>query len=254
MTPAMMPVPSVPLPSRLLVLATRSLRARLVAGGLMRRGVTTEVAPCVEGMVAAVAAGGPDAVLLVPERLARPGGIDAIRRLRAASALPCVVVAARADTPAERVAALDAGADEVLHAGIPVPEAVARIRAVLRRARPAAPEPEPWRLVPAGRRLAPPRGAAQRLTGAEYELVTMLTAAGGAPVDREAISRRVFRRPWRPDDRAVDSLVKRLRRKMPGEAIQSVRGVGYALTVAILAAPSPVEICAPHAIGSVPEP
>ena len=91
---------------------------------------------------------------------------------------------------------------------------------------------------------------AHRLTSAEYELVAMLAAAQGAAVDREAICRRVFRRPWRPDDRAVDSLVKRLRRKMPTDAIHSVRGVGYALTVAILAAPSPVENCALHAIGS----
>jgi DNA-binding response OmpR family regulator len=248
----MTPQPSAPPPSRLLILATRRLQARLVADGLARRGMAAEVAPSLDRMVDLVAGGRPDAVLLVPERLARPGGIEAIRRLRLVSALPCVVVAAPADSPADRVAALDAGADEVLHAGIPVAEAVARIRSALRRARaPAAPEPTSWRLVATGRRLSPPAGPEQRLTSAEYELVAMLAAAGGAPVDREAISRQVFRRPWRPDDRAVDSLVKRLRRKIPGDAIHSVRGVGYALTVAILAAPPPVENCALHAFGSV---
>jgi DNA-binding response OmpR family regulator len=239
--------PSAPLPSRLLLLATRSLRARVVAGGLMRRGVVTDIAPCVEQMVSAAASGRPDAVLLVPERLGRPGGIDAIQRLRAASALPCVVVAARADSLADRVAALEAGADEVLHAGIPVPEAIARIRAVLRRARPPAPEPAAWRLLPSGRRLAPPSGPTERLTSAEYDLVAMLAGSAGAPLDREVISRGVFRRPWRPDDRAVDSLVKRLRRKMPEGSIQSVRGVGYALTLAIRTQPPSVEICAMHA-------
>jgi DNA-binding response OmpR family regulator len=218
--------------------------------------VAVEVAPSLDTLVAAAAAGLPDAVLLVPESLAGPDGIAAIRRLRAASATPCVVVATPEDTAADRVEALDCGADEVLHGGIPVPEAIARIRATLRRARPAAPpvaDPAAlgrWRLHATGRRLDAPGGPAQRLTSAEFDLVAILAAAQGAAVDREAISRRVFRRPWRPDDRAVDSLVKRLRRKMPTDAIHSVRGVGYALTVAIDAAPSPVENCALHAIGS----
>ncbi len=247
---------SPPPPSRLFILATPRLRARLVADGLARRGVGVEVAASLDRLVEAAAAGRPDAILLVPERLAGPNGIAAIRRLRAASGIPCVVVATPQDTPADRVEALDAGADEVLHGGIPVPEAVARIRATLRRARPIAvaraepPAFAPWRLVATGRRLAPPGGPGHRLTSAEYDLVAMLAAAHGAPVDREAISRQVFRRPWRPDDRAVDSLVKRLRRKLPSDAIHSVRGVGYALTLAILAAPPPVENCALHAFGS----
>jgi DNA-binding response OmpR family regulator len=246
-----------PFPSaRLLLLATPRLRARLVADGLGRRGVGVEVAPSLDRLMEAATAGGPDAILLVPERLAGPHGIAAIRRLRAACSIPCVIVAAPEDTPADRVAALDAGADEVLHGGIPVPEAIARIRAALRRARPDAParaevaEFAPWRLVAAGRRLSEPGGPGHRLTSAEYELVAMLAAAHGAPVDREAISRQVFRRPWRPDDRAVDSLVKRLRRKLPSDAIHSVRGVGYVLTLAILDAPPPVENCALHPFGS----
>jgi DNA-binding response OmpR family regulator len=241
---------------RLFLLATRQLRARLMADGLARRGVAVEVAPSLDSLVASAAAGLPDAVLLVPESLAGPNGIAAIRRLRAVSATPCVVVASAEDAAADRVEALDCGADEVLHGGIPVPEAIARIRATLRRGRPAPPPvaepaaPMRWRLHTTGRRLAPPGGPAHRLTSAEFDLVAMLAAAQGAAVDREAISRQVFRRPWRPDDRAVDSLVKRLRRKMPTDAIHSVRGVGYALTVAIDAAPSPVENCALHAFGS----
>ena len=125
-------------PSRLIILATRRLRARMVADGLSRRGVAVEVAPTLDMLVEAAAASHPDAVLLLPESLDGPNGIAAIRRLRAISGVPCVVVATPADTPADRVAALDAGADEVLHGGIPVPEAIARIRAALRRARPAA--------------------------------------------------------------------------------------------------------------------
>jgi DNA-binding response OmpR family regulator len=92
-----MPSRSPPAP-RLFLLATRQLRARLVADGLARRGVAVEVAPSLDTLVAAAAAGLPDAVLLVPESLAGPDGIAAIRRLRAASATPCVVVATPEDT------------------------------------------------------------------------------------------------------------------------------------------------------------
>jgi DNA-binding response OmpR family regulator len=245
-------------PSRLFILATRRLRARLVADGLARRGVAVELSASLDRLIEAATAGTADAVLLVPESLAGANGIAAIRSLRAISGVPCVVVATPEDTPADRVGALDAGADEVLHGGIPVPEAIARIRATLRRARPATtavdiaatPNLTPWRLLANGRCLSPPFGPARRLTSAEYELVAMLAAAQGTAVDRETISRQVFRRPWRPDDRAVDSLVKRLRRKMPTDAIHSVRGVGYALTVAILAAPPPVENCALHTVVS----
>ena len=64
------------------------------------------------------------------------------------------------------------------------------------------------------------------MTHAEYALLSILAAAGGDAVERDAISDQVFRRPWRPDDRAVDSLVKRVRRKLPPDAIPSVRSVG----------------------------
>jgi DNA-binding winged helix-turn-helix (wHTH) protein len=70
------------------------------------------------------------------------------------------------------------------------------------------------------------------LTGAEFELLRLLAAAAGEPVDRETISRSVFRRPWQIEDRAVDGLVKRLRRKLQADAIASVRGVGYAIRFA----------------------
>jgi two-component system OmpR family response regulator len=124
---------------------------------------------------------------------------------------------------------------------------LARLRAVLRRAslasrRPLrlAEETADARVIEGGWRLsahrravvAPDGGAALPLTGAEFELLRLLAGAQGEPVDRETISRSVFRRPWQIEDRAVDGLVKRLRRKLRADAIASVRGVGYALRFA----------------------
>jgi hypothetical protein len=83
--------------------------------------------------------------------------------------------------------------------------------------------------VPARRGLLAPDGRAVRLTSAEFELLRLLAAASGDPVGREAISRTVFRRPWRVEDRAIDGLVKRLRRRIGIDAIATVRGIGYAL-------------------------
>ena len=88
------------------------------------------------------------------------------------------------------------------------------------------------------------------MTNAEYALLSILAAAGGDAVERDAISEQVFRRPWRPDDRAVDSLVKRVRRKLPPDAIQSVRSVGYALTIALETGSAHVQICAPHIVAT----
>lgn len=64
-------------------------------------------------------------------------------------------------------------------------------------------------------------------------VLRLLVAASGQPVNRDAISREAFRRPWQPEDRAVDGLVKRLRRKLGPDAIQTSRGLGYALAIEV---------------------
>lgn len=171
---------------------------------------------------------------LVLHAAPRPGALEAVREIRLASTLPCVVVGGTPVQSDERVAALDAGADEVLDAETPVPEAVARIRAVLRRSTVAIPAiPKCWRLLHGTRRLERPEGGSHRLTTAEFDLLKTLMAASGTPVDRDMISRQALGRPWQPEDRSVDGLVNRLRRKFGSETIQTVRGRGYALAVEI---------------------
>lgn len=164
--------------------------------------------------------------------------LDCLRDLRHhAPAVPIVVVSATLLPAAGRVAMLDAGADEVLDGALPLPEAIARVRAALRRAKPSgvAPTALPvlagWRLSPAIRQMESPEGGSHRLTAAEFDLLRLLVAASGEAVDRDAISRHALRRPWCPEDRAVDGLVKRLRRKIGPDTIQTSRGQGYALTI-----------------------
>lgn len=185
----------------------------------------------------------------------RPGwsedGRAWLNHLHETAGLACVVVLGPDEAPEDRVAFLEAGADDCLHLGLPRPEILARVVAALRRAirgpalatardgaRPRSLPGGPviaggWRLLPEQRSLLPPDGRPPlRLTSAEFEFLRILSGAEGAPVDRDAISRAVFRRPWRVEDRAVDSLVKRLRQKIGDDPIASVRGVGYALLTA----------------------
>ena len=80
------------------------------------------------------------------------------------------------------------------------------------------------------RQLLRPNGSECLLTTAEFDLMRLLVEANGAPVSRQSIAELVFHRPYRIEDRTVDNLVLRLRRKLGDgqeRAIKTVRGAGY---------------------------
>lgn len=158
-----------------------------------------------------------------------------LRRIREMSRVPCILLVGQADARNE-VLALEAGADGMIDRALPLRILLARIRAVLRRAEWGGAEEAPvvwadgWRLLPMRRQLLRPDGSECPLTSAEFDLLRLLMAARGMAVSREAVSRAVFRRPFRAEDRTVDNLVLRLRRKLgPGQenSIKTVRGAGY---------------------------
>lgn len=237
---------------RVLVLDAPSPRRAWLVEALRQRGFAASACDTADRALAELdgAAGlpPPDLLLIRAQAPARDG-LRLLQRIRGASPVPVVLFGTAAEPYGDRVAALELGADDYLGAAMPVPEMLARIRAVLRRAAwgsgrgvppasPAAPADGRaiqggWRLVPHRRALVGPQGnEAIPLTSAEFELLRLLAGAQGESVDRETISRSVFRRPWQIEDRAVDGLVKRLRRKLSADAIASVRGVGYALRFA----------------------
>ncbi len=162
--------------------------------------------------------------------------LPALRRLRNLSRVPCIVLASQTDDT-NHVVTLEAGADDFIERSLPMRAILARIRAVLRRAE-WLPEdailaelpPRQWRLQTQCRRLLRPDGSECPLTTAEFDLMRLLVRAVGVPVSRDDISATVFRRSFRAEDRTVDNLVLRLRRKL-GEgqdnAIKTVRGAGY---------------------------
>jgi two-component system OmpR family response regulator len=205
-----------------------------VAGYLARHGLAAETARDVDSVLRRLATDPPGLVLL-QRRLRNDPGLAALRRLRAVSSVPAILRAMDADEELERVLALELGADDYLRHGTSLRELLARIRTVLRRARgPAAPvaEADGWRLCLRQRELFGPDGAPRCLTSAEFELMGCLARQQGQPVQRDALSLAVLRRPYQAEDRALDNLVLRLRRKLgdngaSARLIKSVRGVGY---------------------------
>ncbi|MGG5811289.1 winged helix-turn-helix domain-containing protein [Falsiroseomonas sp. CW058] len=226
------------------------------AAYLGRNGLQVDMLPAADSTLRHVASRPPGLVVL-HHRLELDRDLGLLRRIRAVSAVPTIMRAMDADDEVDRVMALELGADDYLSSHASPRELLARIRSVLRRAGGGAvPAGESgWRICPRQRELFGPDGAPRGLTSAEYELLHGLVRQQGVPVQRDALSLAVLRRPYHPEDRALDNLVLRLRRKLNDDGasarlIKSVRGVGYVF-VGFDAAEGRER---PPRAGSVPEP
>ena len=175
-----------------------------------------------------------DAVLL---DVMLPGmdGLDVLRRIRARSPVPVLMLTARGDE-ADRIVGLELGADDYVAKPFSGRELLARVRAVLRRTRPDA-EAETL-LVGALRvdvpgRVAEVGGHRVELTAVEFDLLVALVRRAGRAVSRETLLREAGRGGVSVGERTVDVHVGHVRQKL-GDAtgvprIQTVRGIGYVL-------------------------
>jgi DNA-binding response OmpR family regulator len=208
--------------------------ARHLAAVLGEHGFAAEVISNSEHLLDRLDSRPPDMVVL-SEHTNVAAALQRLRRIRAVSDVPCIVMVGTSDDVSE-IVVLEAGADDLVARDAPIRTLLARIRAVLRRAEwgPAAGarrgDIDGWRLVAQRRQLLRPDGSECPLTTAEFDLMRLLIEAGGRAVPREDIALGVFRRPFRAEDRTVDNLVLRLRRKLgPGQqnAVKTVRTAGY---------------------------
>jgi two-component system response regulator CpxR len=167
-------------------------------------------------------------------------GLDVLREFRASSQTPVLMLTARGDE-VDRIVGLELGADDYLAKPFNPRELVARIRAILRRAGPAVREPgsrlevADFVLDPATYRAAY-RGQNLTLTGAEFRVLQLLLTNAGTVVTREALTEQALGRALTPYDRAIDTHVSNLRRKIGRDdggdtPIRNVRGAGYLLRV-----------------------
>jgi DNA-binding response OmpR family regulator len=174
-------------------------------------------------------------------------GLDGITVLRAMrregpnAATPVLMLTARREE-SDKVLGLDSGADDYLTKPFGVRELVARARALMRRARPAAGVNAPGADQPVvqlgpvvldpARRSAMRDGAAIELTAREFELLYLLASHPGIVFSRDALIQRVWKGETFVTERSVDTLVKRLRRKIEHDPahpdwLLTVWGTGY---------------------------
>ncbi len=222
-----------PGPARVLVVEDEPKLAALLADYLQAAGHEAE---CV--------ADGRDALRAWTERrhdlvlldLMLPGldGLSLCRELRAITGVPIIILTARADE-ADRLAGLELGADDYIPKTPFSPrEVMARVKAVLRRsraARPPPPVPGPLQLDEQARRAAW-RGQPLDLTPNEFRLLRALAAQPGRVYARAQLLGLLQGEARATTERAVDSHVKNLRRKLEqagagSDRIRSVYGLGY---------------------------
>ena len=164
-------------------------------------------------------------------------GFQVLSELRRVSGVPVLMLTARGE-PADRVEGLSAGADDYLAKPFEPMELVARIRAIVRRARGLTDRTVlppisigAIRVEPASRR-AFAGGHPVELTGVEYEILETLMSADGRSVSRDEISLRLHQRAAGAEDRAIDVHISRIRAKLGPHArqLQTLRGSGYLIT------------------------
>jgi len=173
-------------------------------------------------------------------------GFEVLRRIRAVSRVPVIMLTARGEE-VDRVVGLEMGADDYLAKPFSPRELVARIRAVLRRMPGEGQSASglilwgPLRLDLRARR-ADIADRDLELTSAELRILELLVRADTRTVTRDELMTQALGRRLLPTDRSLDTHVSNLRRKLMKHtdrlALLSVRGSGYALTLAPARAPA----------------
>jgi two-component system OmpR family response regulator len=231
-------------PHILIVDDHREIR-ELVTRALAKEGFRVSGAADGRAMHKALADARIDLILL---DLMLPGedGLSLCRSLRAKSDIPIIMLTAKGDE-IDRVIGLEMGADDYLPKPFGSRELIARIRAVLRRGRQSEPLPRPaqfkfdrWRLDIAARELLRDDGVTVPLSTGEYELLLAFVERPQRVLSREQLLDLARGRAAANFDRAIDTQVSRLRRKIEQDPadpkiIKTVWGGGYTFTATVTA-------------------
>jgi DNA-binding response OmpR family regulator len=222
---------------KILIVEDEPAISESLAYTLKRDGFEVVVAGTVKDAKAAL----PGSELVLLDLMLPDGsGFDVLSQARRESPPPAVIVLSSRDDEADRVAALETGADDYVTKPFSPREVVARVRAVLRRAGPRADPPASPGAVLAlavddDTRRATVLGSVIDLTRVEFDLLACLLSAPGRVFTRAQLIDRVWGDGFAITDRTIDSHVKALRKKVTeagGDAalIETVRGVGYRVT------------------------
>jgi len=218
---------------RILVIEDEEKILQFLQRGLTYEGYRVEAAGDGASGLALARAEAPDLVIL-DWMLPGMDGLEVCRRLRAGGSTPILMLTAR-ESVSDRVLGLDAGADDYLVKPFEFDELLARVRALLRRARPEAAD----QLAFADLRLDTGTHQAFRgerpieLTAKEYELLELFMRHPRQVLTREVIFDRVWGYDFGGESNIIEVYVRYLRQKTEagGEPrlLHTVRGVGYVL-------------------------
>jgi two-component system response regulator CpxR len=171
-------------------------------------------------------------------------GFEVLRRIRAHSDVPVIILTARGEE-VDRVVGFEIGADDYVSKPFSPRELAARIRAILRRANHKETEQVSTKIhkkiavgnicLDPGSRTVTRSGRPVELTSVEFGLLEILLHSAGRVVTRDQLCKEVLDRDLSPIDRSVDMHVSRLRKKLGAEGsshdnIKTIRGVGYLYT------------------------
>ena len=172
--------------------------------------------------------GGNDLIIL---DVMLPGidGFEILKRLRGQNRTPVLMLTARGED-VDRIVGLELGADDYLAKPFNPRELLARVKAILRRAEPGANrgriEINGVALDP-GTREVRVDGQAIELTTLEFDILEQLMRSAGREVSRDELMEGLYGRKATPFDRSIDMHVSHLRKKITGNRIKTIRGIGY---------------------------
>jgi len=159
-------------------------------------------------------------------------GFEILRRLRAESRVPVLMLTARGED-LDRIAGLEMGADDYLGKPFNSRELVARIRAILRRQEHPSSQAGPLEVngvrIDPGSREATVNGRKVELTTFEFDILELLMRSAGHVISRDDLMEHLYNRKSTPYDRSVDMHVSHLRKKLETghPLIKTIRGAGY---------------------------
>lgn len=190
-------------------------------------------------------------LVMLDIRLPGKDGLTLTRELRVRSEVGIILITGRNDE-IDRIVGLECGADDYVIKPLNPRELVSRAKNLIRRVRhaqlpqPVAAVPRPvkqfadWALDTDRRRLIDPAGGETLLTHGEYQLLSVFLRNSGHTLSRDQLMDQIRNREWVPNDRSIDVLVGRLRRKLhddPAEPqlIITIHGAGYLFTASLAA-------------------
>ena len=217
---------------RILLIEDDAMIGKTLSQALQQDGYAVDwVTDGTAGKLALDTAGDGYALVLLDLGLPRKSGLDLLKEIRRAGNKARVLIVTARDAVADRVAGLDAGADDYLTKPFSLDELQARMRALLRRD--IARETNLLRhgdlAVDTATRTVVHAGHRVDLSTREFALLAALLERPGAALSKAQLEERIYKWGDEVESNAVEVHVHHLRRKLGPETIRTIRGVGYAL-------------------------